>query len=389
MTLLGIIGILLGLLALPFAFVDRSRLRIGVFGLAFVAHIASGIVYYQYIQTNASDASLYYFDPYRAYGEGFGVSTVFVIYVVQWMRAIVGGTLLDYFMLFQAIGFFGVVMLMRILEETFRSLDLPQPGWSYLLLFLPGLHFWTSAIGKDAPMFTACCLAIWAVMQVRRRYVVLVAAILLMIMIRPHIGLIGVVAAGWAVFADRKMHPTLRGFLVVASIGALVFAVASMRTALQVDVTDADSVSNFLERRDNFRTTGDDVGTTGTNVSLPLRVLSLLFRPMFIDATGVFGLIASVENLCLLLIILLTAFRLRTLYAALKAEPFLRFAVVSSVGMLLVLSIDYYNVGLGLRQKTMFVPGFLVAFVAVMAVGSARKRAQQLLHMLRSKPLPT
>ena len=34
-----------------------------------------------------------------------------------------------------------------------EELGQTQSKYVYLLLFLPGLHFWTSAIGKDAPLF--------------------------------------------------------------------------------------------------------------------------------------------------------------------------------------------------------------------------------------------
>jgi hypothetical protein len=39
-----------------------------------------------------------------------------------------------------------------------------------------------------------------------------------------------------------------------------------------------------------------------------------------------------------------------------------------------MLAIDYYNVGLGLRQKTMVLPGFIIAVVVLAAVRHARRR---------------
>ena len=35
-----------------------------------------------------------------------------------------------------------------------------MPAWIFALLFLPGLHFWSVGIGKDAPMIMAITLLV-------------------------------------------------------------------------------------------------------------------------------------------------------------------------------------------------------------------------------------
>ena len=57
MTLLGAFGILLGLLGWRFAFVERTRIRIGVFAVAFILHAAAAVFYYNYSITVGADAS--------------------------------------------------------------------------------------------------------------------------------------------------------------------------------------------------------------------------------------------------------------------------------------------------------------------------------------------
>jgi hypothetical protein len=386
-TLLGILGILLGLVAWPFAFIKRTRGRAAVFALAFLSHALCAVIYYIYVQTTPADTALYYNDPGDRYAEGFGSSTQFIVFVVQSIKAVFGGSYLDYFFLFQAFGFWGIALLMRTLEEIYAGLDLPQPTWSYLLLFLPGIHFWTSAIGKDAPLFTACCLALWGVMQVRRRYVALGVAIIVMVMIRPHIALITVAAISWTVFGDRTTHPVLRGLLIVGSVSAIALAAALLRSTYQLDVTSADSVSDYLAQRSSFQTTTDVGNTAVLNAAYPVRVLSFLFRPLFLDAAGAFGYIASIENVILLFLFGGLALRVRVLIAAAKGVPFVRYALISSVGITLALAIDYYNVGLGLRQKTMVVPDVIVLFVAVAALRLARRRNAQIAEVVRASPL--
>ena len=185
MTLMGLLGVILALLAWQVAFVEKTRTRIAVFFLAFLFHIGTAVVYYFWSQTTSADAIMYYYDPYRFYGTGFGMGTRFVVYLVQFLRESLGGTYLDYFLLFQAFGFWGIVFLMRTFEEVHIELGTPQSRFSYLLLLLPGVHFWTSAIGKDGPLFLAASLAVWSAMRLRRRFVGFSLAVLLMVLFRP------------------------------------------------------------------------------------------------------------------------------------------------------------------------------------------------------------
>ena len=117
MTLVGLLGPIIALLAWQMAFVERTRTRAAIFFLAFLTHIGTTILYYFWVQTTVADTILYYDDPYSFYGTGFGMGTRFVIYMVQYLKDILGGTYLDYFLLFQAFGFWGVVLMMRIFEE--------------------------------------------------------------------------------------------------------------------------------------------------------------------------------------------------------------------------------------------------------------------------------
>lgn len=388
MTLVGVFGVLVSLLAWRFAVIVPTRLRVTIFAAALLAHLTCTVLYYGYVQTNAADTAMYYYDSYYMYPDGFGFSTQFIIWLVQSLKWAVGGTYLDYFFLFQAVGFFGIAFLMRTIEEVYASLSLQQPLWSYFLILLPGLHFWTSAIGKDALLFFACCLAIWAAMQIRRRYISLGIATLVMILVRPHIAIVALAAITLSLFADRTVQPVLRGALAIGSLGAIGFAIATVGSTFGIDLTNADSVSNYLSARDVV-TMSDDLGGSGlAGAAYPVKLLSFLFRPLFVDATELFGYVASFENLALLVIFALMLLRMKTFFRAFQTVPFVRYALIASGGITLALAGDYYNVGLGLRQKTMVLPGFLIAFITVQALRTARREAGTV-QPLRAEPLRT
>jgi hypothetical protein len=373
MTAVGFVGLLLGLLAWQVAFVNRTRTRVGVFLLAFVFHAAAAFVYHEWVQTNTADTILYYFDPYSFYGEGIGLGTQFVVYLVQFLKETIGGTYLDYFLLFQAAGFWGIAFLMRTLEEVYLELGVEQPRLSYLILFLPGIHFWTSAIGKDAWLFLGCSLAVWSAMRLGRRFIPFGIAIVIMILFRAHIALLALTALAVAVLFERRVGTFAKIALLVSALAGAVFVLGTVESTFNVDIRSAESVGDFLQKQSEV-TSQIEGGTAVVGASYPVRLLSLLFRPFFFDAGGAFGLISSFEN-AFILFMAVTIFRYFSEARALARRVFfLRFAAVFGVVLALLLALVYYNVGLGLRQKMMFMPSLLVFFAALIGVRQARLR---------------
>ena len=371
MTLVGLLGPIIALLAWQMAFVERTRTRAAIFFLAFLTHIGTTILYYFWVQTTVADTILYYDDPYSFYGTGFGMGTRFVIYMVQYLKDILGGTYLDYFLLFQAFGFWGVVLMMRIFEEIHIELGTKQSPFTYLLFFLPSIHFWTSAIGKDAPLFLAASLAVWSAMQLRRRFIAFGLSILIMVLFRPSIALAALMALALSAFIDPRNSVGTKLVLLLAAFAAVVPVLGTVENTFRVDVTSAESVSDFFQYQSEI-SAQDEGGSAVVGASYPVRIFSLLFRPLFVDANGAFGLIASLENLFLMFILFQMLRNFGSVKKLVRSVFFVRFGSIFAVVLILLLGFVYYNVGLGLRQKVMFMPGLLTLFVAVLAVKHAK-----------------
>lgn len=372
MTFIGVIGILAGLLAWPLAFARRENRRPLIFLAAYSLHVLSAVVYFYYIQTASSDAYLYYYDEYGFYAHPVRFGTGFVIHLVQFLKTNFGGSFLDYFLVFQAAGFWGIVFLMRTFEEIYIELGARQPMLIYLMLFLPGIHFWTSAIGKDAPLFLATSLSVWSMMNLRRRFWVFGAAIFIMVLIRPHVALLAMLSLALAAFMDPKARGYVKLFLLTAALAGAAVVAGTVQSAFDLDVTSAESVGEFLTRQSEVTGTMGG-GTAVIGASFPVRVASLLFRPFFIDAEGAFGLIASFENVFIMFVIGTILFRMRSTLRLARNVFFLRYAIFFSISLIILLSLIYYNVGLGLRQKMMIMPGLLAFFAALQAVRVAMR----------------
>ncbi|HEX8584866.1 MAG TPA: hypothetical protein VF680_10680 [Allosphingosinicella sp.] len=374
MTIVGLFGILISLAGFRFARASSSPSRFLLFALLLPVHIGASVAGYYLSLESGSDAQLYYYDPWKSYGSGTGVSTIFIINLVQFLKSYVGGSFLDYFLLFQAAGFWGILFIIRAFDDIHQELGRPIFSGVYLLLFLPGLHFWTSAIGKDGLMFLAVAMCAWAAFRLKSRYLVFGAGIAIALLVRPHIALVALVAFALALLVGRGTSLLTRAALlavVLAGISSTVGILEEVVTGLNFSSTE--SMAEVFESRNRIsEESGADATITGA--SFPVRLLSLLFRPFFFDAKGLLGYAASLENLLLLAVIVILLRHFGTALALARATLFARFAFFFFILVGALLATVNYNVGLGLRQKMMMMPALLTFFAATLAVRSARKR---------------
>lgn len=373
MTAFGLIGIMISIAGFHFARASESRARFIFFVLLLMLHIGAAVATYLYSQQFGGDVMLYYYDRMGIYGNATGLSTVFVVNFVQFLKSYLGGSFFDYFLLFQSMGFWGLLFILRAFDDIHQELGQPTFKMVYLLLFLPGLHYWTSGIGKDAPVFLGVAMCTWAAFRLQSRYLAFGAGVAIVLLVRPHIALMALVALALTLMLGRNTTLLMRAALmgvVLAGIGAVTGLVEGTVTGLNLSSTD--SVSEFLDTKSQVsEESGADLSIVGA--SFPVKLLSLLFRPFFIDANGVFGYVASLENLVLLVVFLLVIRWAGTALAVARSAMFARFALFFFVMLTLLLALVNYNVGLGLRQKMMMMPAFLVFFAALLAVRTQQK----------------
>lgn len=377
MTFVGIAGIILGLLAAWWMSNSYTNRKIGFFALVASLHLITAVVYYQYVQTNDADTKLYYFDPYGFYDLDFSLGTQFLIYFVQALKGIIGGTYLDYFLLFQALGLWGIALLVRTLEELAEALAQHWPPIFTIMMFMPGMYFWTSAIGKDAPLFLACTIALWSTMAISRRWLWFGLAIGIMVLFRLHVALIAVVALALTLMTGRGISPVLRGLLIVGLIPLLYVLVGTVQSSFQLDLASVSSLTSYVEQQTD--TLAEAAGELEGLAAQPfyVRLISLLFLPLFADSGGIFGIVASFQNVFMLYVGSVLVREYRSWWSMFRQSIPIRFATFFLVTMIAMLTVMYYNVGLGLRQREMFTPALYLVFGAVYLVRSARRASDR------------
>lgn len=373
MTFLGVLGILMGFIAFAWFSNRKDNSRLALFLVISLLHIACAYIYYRYVQNNDADTKLYYYDLYNFYASGFGLGTMFVVYVTQSAREIFGGTYLDYFFVYQALGIWGLALVFRTMEETAIALGTKIPPMMMALMFLPGMYFWTAAIGKDAPLFLACALAVWSSFRISNRWAWFGLAIAIMVSIRVHVALVTMVAMALALVAGRGVPNVVRMALGVAALAAGGFLFSTLQAELKVDLSTIGSIANYVDQQTAAATRGVD--STLANASFQVKLLSLLYRPFFFDSGGLFGVVASFQNVVMLFITFWLARNFRLWIELFRGSLAVRFATIHFLAMYLMLAIMYYNVGLGLRQREMATPALLVVFSAIVMVGALRRRS--------------
>lgn len=376
MTWVGFASLLMAVAAAYIADLRGSRRRFVAFVLLLVLHTLASVAFYFYAESSGSDAHFYYYDPLRYHGLLSGFGTAFIMDTVQLLKNNLGGTFFDYFMLFQAFGFWGIIFLYKIYHEIFAEVEVYQPSWTYAPLFLPGLHFWTGAIGKDAPIFLAIALSIWAAMRLKQRLLPMAGAVAIMLLVRPHIALLALVALGIAALVDRRTGILLKGLFMAGVVAGGIIVASTIQSNHSVDVSDADSVSDYMESRTSINESSGAERSI-VQASFPVKVLSLWFRPFFLDAENVMGYIASLENAALLYLFGFLVWHMRLVRIAFAKVLYIRYAAILFVTLTALLAAVNFNVGLGLRQKMMAMPCLLVILTALLAIKFGRMAQQR------------
>lgn len=381
--IVSMIGLIVSLFAYLIAFPRPEQRRFDIYAALLVFHIITTIGYWLLSFESAMDAFMYYRDPFGFMRRSpFEDGTYFVVHLVQGIKSTLGGSFLDHFLFFQAFGMIAMALMMRSFNEIADSLRIAVPFHVYLILFLPGLHFWTGGIGKDSPTIMAVCLAAWAAIRLERRFVWMGVALLIMAVIRPHVAVVTVLGTVGALALTKQLNFKFKIMLAPIAIIGLVYIVLQVLDRFRLGL-DFESISNFVEVQQGF---GEEFGG-GANLQglpFPMKVFTLLFRPLYFDAPGLMGLVASVENTFLMYLCAYIVWHWRIVLRLFTRVSYITYNIVFAGPLIVMLAMVNYNIGLGQRQKMMAVPALLMIYGTIylykryLAAATAQAQAQAL-----------
>jgi hypothetical protein len=348
----------------------------------FYFHLALATVYLLYAKFNPSDSNGYYEKVLRNFrGESwmdyYGTSTIFIEFIGYPFVKFLGFSYEACMALFAFFGFVGFLYTYIFFKEHIKfKHHLFGVELNTLLFFLPNLHFWSSSFGKGSVIFMGIALFFFGISNIRSRWVAILFGGFIIYHVRPHIMLVMLVSSAIGfVFSTKGVSMSLRVLFVLGASIAFYFIYADVLSMVGID--EEEFVSQGLDL--THRATELAKATSGvdiTNYSWPMKIFTFLYRPLFIDAPGMLGLIVSFENVFYLLFTfqLLTPAGIRFLV---RGNFLVKTAFFSFFTVTIALAQVSGNLGLAIRQKSQVMMLFLYVVMAFLDENKMQQTIRQ------------
>lgn len=337
--------------------------------LIYLWHSVFCLVYLFYVLNNGGDAVAYYNKALVGRFD-FNFGTAAVDGLTSLLVHGLGFNMLSCFLLFNIFGSVGLLAFDGSLKHAtqFKSKFLKR--LATLIIFLPSVSFWSSAIGKDAISFLAVGLAMWSALQLNKRVWLMVLSISLMLAVRPHMAGMIVIGLALSIMFDKKTNIVRRlGLGIIAMIGAAVMIPFALQYAGVSDPSSAEAIMDYVENRQSYNMEGGG-GVDISSMSLPMQLFTYMFRPLIFEAHSVTALAAALDNLVLLYLFIVGGYAL-VMKKARKFTENRKFMWVYAGLAWIVLAMTSANLGIAVRQKWMFAP--VLIFLLISLIGKEKK----------------
>lgn len=321
------------------------------------------MAYLLFVINDGGDALMYYHTS-LAGGFDFKFGTAAVQIITMFFSAALGLSLLGTALGFNLFGFIGLLAF----DATLRSATVGKVRWvrqvATLMVLLPSVSFWSSGIGKDSLSFMAAGLALWAAQNTGRRAWLMALAIGLMLLVRPHISALMVMAVAASMVLERRL-PLLQRVLfgaLAVGLAASLIPIALKSSGLGEQSSLAD-VLDYVDSRQSYNLDGGG-GIDIASMSLPVKLFTYLFRPLPFESHSVSSLAASFDNVVLLLLVFVGGWQMIKGRRG-ASGPNRAFCWIYSISAWLLLATTTANLGISMRQKWMFAPMLIFLFVSL------------------------
>jgi hypothetical protein len=242
-----------------------------------------------------------------------------------------------------------------------------------LILFLPNIHFWSGGIGKDSVIFFALTLFIFSLTNPLRNVPGIVTSFYLAYFIRPHIALLMLVGLAFSLLISTRGLSFFWRFVFIGTSIYVFFLISPAVfefIGLEENLETLEDVSEV--RSKNLSRANVGSGIDIRSYSIPMKILTFFFRPLFLDANNIFGFIVSIENL-FYLIVAVAILRFRNLIEILRMPLHLKAGLFVLGSTVFFMSNSLSNLGIIIRQKNMVMFMFLMIAVYLISKTEAEK----------------
>lgn len=330
--------------------------------LLYVWHTLFCVLYFLYVSSNGGDSLGYYRRALDGFVE-FGVGTPAVVNINAIFAGYMGFSFLGVFLVNNIFGCIGLLAFYGALRRAVENKAVYYRRLALFTVLLPSVSFWSSALGKDSISFMAAGLLLWSALNIRKRALLLALAIFMMFLVRPHMA--GLMVIALAVAFVFSGHGGLVSRLLLGLCAAVATAVMVPFALNYVGLEDGsvESFGDYVDERQSVNLHGGG-SVDISSMSPPMQLFTYLFRPLPFEASSVFQLAASVDNLLLLYLAVLGVHA----WIRGRKSHLREYRVFLWVYVLLawaILSMTTANLGISMRQKWMFTPILIFLFFSL------------------------
>ena len=332
--------------------------KLRAFGL-YIWHSIFSIVYAFLSLTMPADTTIYYLQSLNNLPE-FNLGTSAVVHLTAIFTSNLGLSYLGVFLVFNIFGTIGLLAVDASLRHATEKKSNFIKFLALLVVLLPSMNFWTSAIGKDSIAFMSTGLILWASIDLKNNLKLTVFAFIIMFIVRPHIAVLMIIAFALSLLITKILSPLKRIFFIIISIFGSILLIPIMLQYVGLnEIISVDLVKDFISVRQGYNLLGGG-GIDISTMPFIFKLFTYSFRPLPYEAHSFLSFLSSIDNLILLIILILSLFT----GLISKGEKFSFsdskenrwFLLIFALGVMIASSYTTSNLGISVRQKWMYMP---------------------------------
>jgi len=329
-----------------------------IFTLNLAYHLSITIIYVYLFNDQAADYKTYL--ALTNY-EGFHIHSLFSSQLITLIVAILKLKFLlndlNIILIFSLFSFFGIVIFIKNLQKLGIEKKI-----TYLLLFLPGIHFWTSVPGKDSIILFL--LSFFFYLYLDRKILISLFFLFFVFLVRPHIGIIFILTIAITEFIFIQQYKKkIFIFLFTTLTLTLIFSTEGVQSFLMSEIPDTSNMLILMiHKLHDFSGKYQSSSTYYENLNIVFNIFNYLLFPIqsFIKNNSLLvNFSILVELLTLIFFIFLVKKQKKSFKFDKKNFTFL--TICCSIYLMLLPQI-FFNYGLNVRQKWMIIP-FLIYLI--------------------------
>jgi len=348
-------------------------------------HVLFSFFFTAYILSSGGDSYGYWFYRmeqvpvhYETMHEFFGTSTTFILWMNYIPSRLMGLAYVTGNLLYGFLGFLGIRYLFLMTAKYFptnhRVLNIPLFP---IIFFFPNLHFWTAGVGKDAVCFFGIAWFLYAIQRYKERWWQGGIALFFVYMARPHMGMSFVAAAAIAILLGSEIKREYKITLSILTFIALTYLSAGALVFLEIEDFSLDTLDALSIKKAGYLSEAKSSVNIGS-YSLPMKIFTYMYRPLFLDAHNVMSFLSGFENI-LYLYLSFYIFRNWTPEALRDMPVFVKAGIIGFIPVTLAFASSLSNLGIIMRMKNMTMIYF-VLFVFFLITHQKKLRYQEMLR---------